>query len=101
MTFVWATTARQVTAGITEVQWIGMRCRIKTEGTEAVIKADIRTRANDSSSSLTTPKKIDAQGHVSLLVGDDSLEGTVVSIVLIDASDRVIVKQSTTIGGEE
>ena len=40
-------------------------------------------------------------GKAALLVADDSLEGTTVSLVIIDVSGRVICKEATTIGGDK
>ena len=85
---------------ILELRWAGMRCRVVTDATSGDIMADLRTKPNDPSSSITTPKKIDAEGRVSLLVPDDTLEGTVVSLVLIDQAGRVQAKLTTTVGGE-
>ena len=59
------------------------------------------TKPNDETSSVATPKMVSADGHVSLLVENEELEGTVVSLVLIDPSGSVIRKQTTTIGGDE
>ncbi len=40
-------------------------------------------------------------GKAALLVADDSLEGTMVSLVIVDASGRVVCKEATTVGGEK
>ena len=88
-------------AKIKEIQWHGMRCRATIDAGGAKIKADLRTKPNDETSSVTTPKMVGADGHVSLLVENEELEGTVVSLVMIDPSGSVIGKQATTIGGED
>jgi hypothetical protein len=85
---------------ISELKWVGMRCRVVTDATSGDIMADLRTKPNDAGSSITTPKKIDADGRVSLLVADDTLEGTVVSLVLTDQTERVLAKLTTTVGGD-
>jgi hypothetical protein len=85
---------------ITEIKWIGMRCRVAIEAGGVEFTADLRTKPNNSDSSITTPKQFDAKGQVALLVSDDSLEDTVVSLVILDSSGRVIGKQMTTVGGE-
>ena len=63
--------------------------------------ADLRTKPNDPKSSVTEPKALNADGKAALLVADDSLEGMMASLVIVDASGRVICKQATTVGGEE
>ena len=87
-------------AKITEIQWLGMRCRATINPGGADITADLRTKPNDETSSVATPKMVGADGHVSLLVENEELEGTVVSLVLIDSSGSVIGKQGTIVGGE-
>ncbi len=93
--------APEVTVNITAVQWLGMRCRVTVEPAGVSAKADVRTKVGDAASSIVTPKAVDAQGKVSLLVENESLEGTTVSVVLLDASGHVVAKQATTVGGEE
>ncbi|MEA3417183.1 MAG: BREX-1 system phosphatase PglZ type B [Thermodesulfobacteriota bacterium] len=88
-------------AKILEIHWLGMRCRATIDPGGAKITADLRTKPNDETSSVATSKMVSADGHVSLLVEDEELEGTVVSLVMIDASGLVIGKQATTIGGDE
>ena len=91
----------QTIAKIKDIQWLGMRCRATIDSGGAKMKADLRTKPNDETSSVATPKMISADGHVSLLVENEELEGTVVSLVLIDSSGSVVGKQATTIGGDE
>ncbi|MBW2620773.1 MAG: BREX-1 system phosphatase PglZ type B [Deltaproteobacteria bacterium] len=88
-------------AKIKEIEWLGMRCRATIDPGGAKITADLRTKPNDETSSVASPKMVSADGHVSLLVENEELEGTVVSLVMIDSSGSVIGKQATTIGGDE
>jgi len=90
-----------VTAKIKEIQWHGMRCRATIDSGGAKITTDLRTKPNDETSSVTISKMVSADGHVSLLVENEDLEGTVVSLVVIDPSGSIIGKQATTIGGDE
>ncbi|MBI4766666.1 MAG: BREX-1 system phosphatase PglZ type B [Deltaproteobacteria bacterium] len=91
----------QTIAKITGIQWVGMRCRAFIDSGGAKIKADLRTKPNDETSSAATPKMISADGQVSLLIENEELKGAVISLVLIDSSGSVIAKQATTIGGDE
>ena len=86
---------------MSEVQWVGMRCRVSVQPAAAGLLADLRTKPNVLDSSIAKTKALDADGKVALLVVDDSLEGTVASLVIVDASGRVICKEATTVGGDE
>ena len=54
--------------------------------------------ADKSSSVVSKPKEIEADGQSSLLVSDDRNAGKKVTIVLVDASDNVVAKLPTVIG---
>jgi hypothetical protein len=90
-----------VTAKIQDIKWLGMRCRATIDTGGAKVTADLRTKPNDPTSSVADPKVVSADGRVSLLVENDDLEGTVVSMVIVDLSGSVIGKLATTIGGDE
>lgn len=86
---------------VREVQWVGLRCRVTVDPAVENLLADLRTKPNDSSSSITEPKALDAGGKAALLVAEDSLEGTMASLVIVDASGRVVCKEATTVGGDK
>jgi len=86
---------------VSEVQWAGLRCRVTVKPTTEGLLADLRTKPNVPDSTIAGPKAVDAAGRVALLVADESLEGTTVSLVILDASGRVVCKEATTVGGDE
>ena len=88
-------------AKITDVSWTGLRCRVRVDGAEGQLRVDLRQRVGDPASSISTSRPVDDGGAASLLVADDDLEGASAVVVVLDAEDRVIAKQSTIIGGEE
>jgi hypothetical protein len=90
-----------VVVTVSEVQWVRLRCRVSVQPAAEGLLADLRTKPNVPNSSITEPKALDADGRAALLVADDSLEGTMVSLVIVDASGRVIRKEATTVGGDE
>lgn len=100
LTFVSKRAAAGTTVSITDLRWTGLRCRATLQGAAGFL-ADLRTKPNIATSTITEPKTVDADGKVALLVADDALEGTVVSLVIVDASGRVICRQNTTVGGDE
>ena len=100
LTFFSGNVATAVAVTIKDIQWLGQRCRVMIDPAAPGLMGDLRTKPNDTGSSVATPKKFDEEGRTGLLVEDDGLAGTVVSLVVLDASGRVIAKQTTTIGGE-
>ena len=94
-------TPLQATVSVKDIQWAGLRCRIAIEPAVPGLVADLRTKPNVAGSSVTEAKSLDEEGKGSLLVVDDTLQGTMVSLVIVDASGRVICKIPTTIGGDE
>jgi len=86
---------------VREVQWVGLRCRVSVQPAAEGLLADLRTKPNVPNSSITGPKPLDADGKAALLVADDSLEGTMASLVIVDASGRVVCKEATTVGGDK
>lgn len=90
-----------VVVTVSEVQWVGLRCRVTVEPATDGLLVDLRTKPNVADSSITGPKPLDADGKAALLVADDSLEGTTVSLVTIDATGRVVSKEATTVGGDK
>jgi hypothetical protein len=97
LTLTSTTTTPPVSVKVVSIQWLGLRCRVTLQSGASDITVDLRTKPNDPGSTVTMPKKVDADGKVGLLVEDDNLEGTMVSLVLLDASGRVIGKEATTI----
>ena len=90
-----------VVASITVVTWVGLRCRVRIDPARPGFSVDLRTRVNDADSSASGARPVDAEGAASLLVADDELEGTPAAVVILDAGDQVIARQSTIIGGED
>ena len=101
LTFVATGAPAGVVVTVSEVQWVGLRCRVTVEPATDGLLADLRTKPNVAGSSITDPKALDADGKTALLVADDSLEGTTVSLVIVDATGRVVSKEATTVGGDK
>jgi len=100
LTFVSTGAPAGLVVTVREVQWVGMRCRVTVEPATGGLLADLRTKPNVANTSITDPKPVDAEGKAALLVTDDSLEGTTVSLVIVDATGRVVSNEPTTVGGE-
>ena len=85
-------------AKIGQVKWAGLRCRVKIEGRATGCLGDLRDKANDPATSLTTAKPVGQDGMVSLVVQDVSREGTATLLVLVDQSGGVLDKMPVTVG---
>ena len=86
---------------ITQLRWLGLRCRIQVDGECAGMRADLRTKPAMAESSLANGgKPLSEVGKASLVVEDDSAEGMVAVVVVIDAEGAVVSKVTTTVGGE-
>lgn len=101
LTFASTRAPVSVVITISQIQWVGLRCRVRVVPAVEGLLADLRTKPNVPNSSTTEPKAVDADGRASLLVADDSLEGTMASLVIVDASGRVLCKEATTVGGDK
>ncbi len=93
--------AAKATAEIAEINWAGLRGRVRVEAARPGLSVDLRTKVNDAGSSVSQARVLDAKGAASLLVADDELEGTPTVVVVLDVSGHVIAKQPTIIGGDD
>lgn len=100
LTLTAAAAPTTLVVAVGEVSWIGLRCRVTVTPAGEGLRAELRTKPNVGSSRVAEARPIDAQGKAALLVADDSLDGTTVSLVIVDVSGRVIAKHATTVGGE-
>ena len=87
-----------LSAKLDQVKWIRLRCRIKVTGQTTGCSVDLRDKANDAASSLTTPKTVGTDGEVSLIVDKDESQGSATLLVLLDALGNVLDKMPVTVG---
>ena len=99
LTFAATNVSASVVVTVGDIQWAGLRCRVTVQPTADGLVADLRTKPNVPDSSIAEPKAVDSEGKAALLVADEALEGTTVSLVIVDASGRVLCKQATSVGG--
>jgi hypothetical protein len=88
-----------VSATIGQVRWSGLRCRITVEGASPGCSVDLRDSPADPTTSLSGAKPVGQDGSVSLVVGDDSREGSGTTLVLLDPTGAVIAKLPLAVGG--
>ena len=86
-------------AAITEISWRGMRCRVVVKTNVAGLRVDLRLNWKQPASSIVAAvKELSTNGEASLAVVDDKHEGAAASIVVFDASGRVLDNKPTTVG---
>jgi len=75
-----------------------LRWRVKVTGQTIGCTVDLRDKANDAATSLTSPKPVATDGSVSLIVENDEREGSATILVLLDGSGTVLDKMPVTVG---
>jgi hypothetical protein len=84
---------------IQSVEWRGMRCRVRVQTNDPLVKVDLRTNWKQEGTSIAAAvKEVGASGEVSLAVPDDAHEGTAASVVVLDRDGKVITSQTTRVG---
>ena len=84
---------------IKSIKWLRMLCRIELEGVAGKVVADIRALAGDSSTSIAEATKDTlASGQLSLIVGDEDLEGQAAYVVIVDTSGGILAQREAVVG---
>jgi hypothetical protein len=88
-----------VSATITEISWRGMRCRVVVKSSAPGLQVDLRLNWKQATSSIVAAaKELGTNGEASLAVSDDKHEDAAASVVVSDASGRVLDSKPTTVG---
>ena len=87
-----------VSAKIESYKWAGLRCRVKVIGDFGGCVVSLRDKAADASSSIAVPKAVAKDGSVSLVVTNESREGTATMLVLLDHAGNILDKSPVTVG---
>ena len=96
--------AKQESSGvkITGTKWVGLKLRIEISLADSELRADIRTKAADASSTILSVeerhknKGPDSEGRLGLFVENDSLSGQAAVLVILQ-NGQVIAKKNLTI----
>lgn len=90
-----------IVAAITEIKWRGMRCRVAVKSNATNLHVDLRLNWKQATSSIAaSPKGLGNNGEASLAVSDDNHEGAAASVIVSDASGRVLDYKPTTVGDD-
>ncbi len=82
-----------------EVKWKGLRCVVEIEGMSNELKADLRQRAGDPSTTIVTSVKSIIDGIASLVVENEDYIGKNAFIVIIDGEGNICAQTTTVVGG--
>lgn len=85
-------------AEIVKVDWKGMRCRVSVKTEAKGLTVDLRLKRNDPKSIATGAKTVPESGDVTLIVEDDSHEGSGAVLVVLDPAGKVLHFAATTVG---
>ena len=78
---------------------MNLKCTVETENTTNGFTIDIRTKFNDESTSIVeSTRKTVIENKGSVMVSDDT-ESQAATVVLLDASGRILDKKLTAVGG--
>lgn len=96
-----AAAAGTATAGpeITKITWLGLLCRIEVKNMESGVVVDLRALPADPKTSIAEePKETAGAGKVSLLVGDEELEGQRAHLVFVTPEGQILVQREVIVG---
>ena len=85
---------------IVSATWRGLRLTVRFKDLDGDLRVDVRTRSGDARSSILGVPIAVQGAQASLLVENESLEGTSVTVVLIDGDGMAISRVQTVVGGE-
>jgi hypothetical protein len=88
-----------IRASIGDIQWRGMRLRVRVTPPSPGLRVDLRRNAKQEATSIVASvKELDHTGDASLVVADDKDEGAAAVIVVLDSAGTVLDRKATTVG---
>lgn len=85
---------------VTSVGWRGLRCSIEVQGAGTGLTADLRLAGPAGVSVAASPKPVEADGAVSLLLAGDEHEGDALVLVLLDEGGQILAQHPTRVGAD-
>src|SRR5690625_147408 len=89
-------TTSSVSAELSELRWLGLRCRVRAKTDASGVIAVLRTRPADAESEICSRKPL-KDGQCSLVV-DDEHEGVSAVLVLLDEQGNILTRRPTLVG---
>lgn len=87
-----------VSATLSNVRWLGLRCRVQAESSSDGVVAVLRIHPADPDSEISKRKPL-KDGKCTLMV-DDEYEDTSAVVVLLDEQGNVLARKPTLVGDE-
>lgn len=85
---------------IASVTWRGLRCFVVVREPAEGIVADLRLGSPAGPSVAASAKPVESDGSVSLVLAGDEHEGDDLTLVLLDAQNRILVQKPTRVGAD-
>lgn len=94
--------AESASATITDIQWRGMRCRVKVITNDPTVSVDLRLNYKQADTSVVAAvKEVGTSGEVSLVIEQDKYEGSSAAVVVVNGKNTILHSVQTRIGGEQ
>jgi len=90
----------QTAASIRSVTWRRLRCLIEVTSRGGPVIADLRLERATGPSVAASPKPVDPDGSVSLVLTSDEHEAASLVVVLVDEGGRILKQQPTKVGAD-
>jgi hypothetical protein len=87
-----------VMAAIRSITWRGLRCFVEASVRGGIVLADLRLGRPSGMSVAATPKPVEADGAVSLVLTGDEHEEAALVLVLVDEAGLVLAQRVTRVG---
>lgn len=87
-----------VTATLSSLRWVGLRCKVQADTSDEGVLAVLRTHAGDPGTEITQRKPL--KGGKCTLMVDDQYEGLSAVVVLLDEHANVLAKSPTLVGDD-
>jgi len=85
-------------ATITSVTWRGLRCFVEAVARGGAVIADLRLERPSGASVVAAPKRVEADGSVSLVLAGDEHERATLVLVLLDEAGHILSHKPTRAG---
>lgn len=86
-------------ARITQLKWVNLKCSVQTEGADDTYTLDIRSKYHEETTSIVEAKIRTMKDNKGWIMVSDDAESQAATVVLLDASGRILDKKLTTVGG--
>lgn len=90
-----------VSISIADIEWRELRCIVTIEGQIRDLLVDIRREPGNAQSSVAfSVKEVKSNGTASLVIENEDLRGTSVTVVVLTNDGQFVAQKSTTVGGD-